>query len=105
MERASHVYWVLWFLLGFGIPETLGLIHGEFQTLSATWRWLRDSLPAGPSLVLSALMGAALLWLLAVHWIFSAIDKPGLDPYELMSILVGSLLGMAGAVLARKKKP
>lgn len=104
MKGAGHAYWLIWFILGFGVPEALGILT-RFPTLSETWWWLRDHvLPGWASLLLSAALGAAFLWLVSVHWIFSALDRPGFDRVERLVVAAGALLGLVGAVLARRRR-
>lgn len=101
---AGHLYWLVAFLLFFAIPETIGILRNDFPTLSATFWWLRDTLPYGLGHVLSAATAAALTWLLGVHWIWSGLDRPGFDTRERGLLIFGAVLGLVGAVVSRRRK-
>jgi len=105
MKGGSQIYWLLWFVVGFGVPEYFGIKHPEFSTLTATVKWLCDSLPLVLSLVLSGAISAALLWLASVHWIWRIWDRPGFDSVEAGITLIGFLLGVSAALATRKSPP
>ena len=73
MRTWADVYWPVWFLLLFGVPEAIALrTHHTEWTLSG-WIWrVCDVLPGSTLLQWTALhifLAAFLLWLL-VHMVF-----------------------------------
>lgn len=104
MRSASHIYWLLWFAVGFGIPEAYGVFSKDFDTLSATWTWLRDMLPAWAAITASGMLSAALVWLATIHWIWQIWNRPGFDAVEKLVVLVGFVSGVAGAVAVRRRR-
>lgn len=96
------VYWLTWFFVGFGLAEIFAMITGR-ETLSQTWNWLvRDYLPVWLAVGASAATAAALLWLLVPHWVFSHADREGFDLFEVLTIVVGALLGVVAATSSRR---
>lgn len=97
-----RVYWLGWFMIGFGVPEAWALVTGR-ATLTDTWVWVQQSSPTWLAVALSAALAAALAWLLSVHWILNAWDRPGLDPLEFGVIVLGALVGTVGGLAARRR--
>lgn len=101
MRTFGHWYWAVWLLVGFGIPEAVGLLSRDrFPTLSYSWHHARDVWPEWASLLLSvATMGIG-LWLLTVHWSWSVWDRPG----WVDDIAIAALGGLLGAMAWRSHR-
>lgn len=99
----SKAYWLFLFFILFLPYELYTAITGRGDTFSETFWWLRDSLPYWMGVLLSMSVGAVLVWLLSVHWLFSGLDRPGLDIFEKVALFVGLVLGAIGAVISRKR--
>lgn len=94
--------WIVWFL-AFLALEGYAIRKGK-PTLSATWWWLRDIAPSWVAVIMSAALGATLLWLFTIHWLFTIIDKPGLDRIEVLILIAGAILGGLSGTLAKRKE-
>lgn len=94
--------WLSWVLLGL-LLEVYALATGT-DTLSAVWFWLREALPRTLALGLSAALGSLLVWLLSVHWVFSGLDRPGLDIAEKVLIVLGAVFGLVGGIISRRNR-
>lgn len=95
-------FW-LGFVAVFLAAEAYALASPTFPTLSQVWRQLVTGLPTPWGIILAAVTGAVLLWLLGPHWAWSSVDRPGLDRLEVLAIAVGALWAGAGAVAMRRK--
>lgn len=87
-----------------GLAAEVVALATDTTTLSSTWFWIRSSLPTVAAIVLSAILGGVLLWLLSVHWIFSGVDRPGFDTAEKMFVIIGAILGTVGGALSTKSR-
>lgn len=104
MLTAGRIYWIVWFLVGFGVFEYIGLRRdNDFPTLSATVRWMLEGHPVIAYLVGLGL-GAVFFWLMLGHWLWDRFDRPGLEPRELGTIVAGAVFGIAAVMLGRRKK-
>lgn len=98
----DHAVWLVW--SGFFVVYESWTLATKGQTLSATWLWLRGILPTPVVILASAVLGAVFLWLATVHWLFSAVDKPGLDTTEKLVLVFGALFGALGGLSAVKSR-
>lgn len=61
-----RLYWLLWLVVGFGVPETYWLFANTKNTLSWTvWTWfgVREGVPVWQWSVAHLLLAVILLWL------------------------------------------
>ncbi len=49
-------------------------------------------------------IGALLVWLMAGHWLFSGWDRPGMEPREIVTVVVGAGLGLVSALLGGRHR-
>ena len=97
----KHWFWYVVVTVAI-VGEAVAIFTGT-ETLSSTYKHVRDSLPLPFSVLLSAVLAGLLMWLLSVHWIFSSIDKEGFDFREQAFVIIGVLLGVIGGISARRK--
>lgn len=60
-------YWLAWLVVGFGVPETIALIHNPEDTLSDTvWSWfgVKTGMPIWQWNVLHIALLLFMIWLL-----------------------------------------
>ncbi len=94
--------WIV-LVITFLVLEGYAIRTGK-HTLSATWLWLREIAPTPVAIAMLATLGAVFLWLFAIHWLFTIIDKPGLDRLEITILLLGAILGGISGALAKRKE-
>lgn len=95
-------FWLGWALVGL-VVELYTVAAGK-TTLSATWFWARDLMPLPLALLVSGALGGLFVWLLSVHWIFSGLDRPGFDWLERGLVVIGLVVGAAGAAVSKPRK-
>lgn len=96
--RLGDAYWLAWFLAGFGVPEAIG-VATPWPTLTETWHRLNSLAPTWLTLAMHAALAAALVWLLAAHWITT---RPG-PVDDGVAIGAGALFGLLAALAKRRR--
>lgn len=61
-----RIYWALWIVMGFMIPETIALILGKGTLSDTIWYWFRvkDGIPIWHWTILHFFLLAFMVWLL-----------------------------------------
>ena len=64
---AWRIYWAIWIVAGFVVPETIALVRNNSETLSDTiWKWfgVKNGIPISHWTVLHFFLLAFMIWLL-----------------------------------------